>query len=104
MKFFVLLLTIAFLSPALSFAKSTKGGGHAMKMEEPSKEMREDMAEHHEEMASCLRSDKAFSECHKQMMENCPMGKDGKCPMMNHGHGKSHGKGAKTKDHSEHAH
>jgi hypothetical protein len=52
----------------------------------PSKEMREKMASVHEQMATCLRSDKPISECHSQMMKSCQetMGHEG-CPMMGHG-------------------
>jgi|SRR6185369_6117625 len=52
----------------------------------PSKEMREKMATLHEQMATCLRSDKPISDCHSQMMKNCQetMGDQG-CPMMGHG-------------------
>lgn len=51
-------------------------------MTEPSKEQRAKMAEMHAQAAECLKSDKSFEECHKQMMENCPMARDGSCPMM----------------------
>ncbi len=37
----------------------------------PSKEMREQMATLHEQMAACLRSDKTMSECRSEMMKNC---------------------------------
>jgi hypothetical protein len=49
----------------------------------PSKEMREKMATMHEQMASCLRSDKAIATCHEEMMKSCKdtMGEKG-CPMM----------------------
>lgn len=49
----------------------------------PSKEMREKMATMHEQMASCLRSDKAVATCHDEMMKSCKdtMGEKG-CPMM----------------------
>jgi hypothetical protein len=52
----------------------------------PSKEMREKMAGLHEQMATCLRSDKPISECRSQMMKSCQemMGDQG-CPMMGHG-------------------
>jgi hypothetical protein len=49
---------------------------------EPSKEMRAQMAQLHEQMAACLKSDKSFADCHQDMMANCPMAKDGNCPMM----------------------
>jgi hypothetical protein len=49
----------------------------------PTKEMREKMATVHDQMAACLRSDKAIADCHKEMMKQCEdtMGKDN-CPMM----------------------
>lgn len=50
---------------------------------EPSKEARLKMATLHEQMAACLRSDKAFADCRTAMMKGCQeqMGPDG-CPMM----------------------
>lgn len=52
----------------------------------PSKETREKMATIHQNMAACLRSDKAFAECQQQMQQNCAatMGEQG-CPMMGMG-------------------
>lgn len=64
---------------------------------EPTKEMRSQMAQMHEKMATCLKSDVSFSECHQEMMTNCPMMKNGNCPMMGSGmhmkdhHGNMHG-------------
>lgn len=37
----------------------------------PSKELRQRMAQAHEKMAACLRSDREFSECHQEMMQAC---------------------------------
>ncbi len=37
----------------------------------PSREMREKMAEVHDKMAACLRSDKPIAVCHREMMQNC---------------------------------
>lgn len=53
----------------------------------PSKEMREKMATMHEQMAACLRSDKAVATCHEEMMKACreTMGDKG-CPMMGKRH------------------
>lgn len=55
-------------------------------MTEPSKEMRAKMAVVHEQMAACLRTDRAMSDCHEQMMKECHrlMGESG-CPMMGMG-------------------
>ena len=51
----------------------------------PSKETREKMAQLHEQMAACLRSDKSIDACRSEMMKNChDLGEQG-CPMMGHG-------------------
>jgi len=44
---------------------------------------REKMAEVHERMATCLKSDKPLAQCRSEMLKNCQdfMGTDG-CPMM----------------------
>ncbi len=53
----------------------------------PSKETREKMAVFHEQLATCLRSDKPIAECHKQVMKHHKemMGKED-CPMMEKDH------------------
>jgi hypothetical protein len=38
---------------------------------ELSKDTREKMAQLHEQMAACLRSDKSVATCHSEMMKNC---------------------------------
>ena len=61
----------------------------------------EKMAAMHTKMAECLRSDKPMSECHEMMKKECPMAKEGHCPMMEGGkgmHGHHHGKGKMEKD------
>jgi hypothetical protein len=52
-----------------------------MKMPNMTTEQRQKMADAHEKMAACLRSDKDLKECHEAMMKSCQdtMGKD--CPM-----------------------
>ncbi len=59
-------------------------------------DQRQKMADAHERMAVCLRSDKPVSDCHEEMKKACQegMGKDG-CPMMggkgmHHGHRMDH--------------
>ena len=37
----------------------------------PSKELRQRMAQAHEKMAVCLRSERDFSECRQEMMQAC---------------------------------
>ncbi len=60
-----------------------------------SKEQRQKMADVHQKMAECLRSDKPVGECRSEMMKQCreTMGPTG-CPMMGHhmGEGEMHGK------------
>ncbi len=60
----------------------------------PTAEQRQKMADLHEKMATCLRSDRAFPECRQEMMKNCgtTMGKAG-CPMMGSGMGPGMGPG-----------
>ncbi len=91
MKITTLLLGISFLlSPALAFA-----GPHGKMgpMAEPTKEERTQMVEMHTKMADCLKTDKLMADCHKEMMDSCPLAKNGKCPMMAMGPmGAHHGK------------
>jgi len=53
------------------------------KPQTPTKEQRETMALAHEKAATCLRSSRAVSECHQEMMRACTdvMGANG-CHMM----------------------
>jgi len=53
----------------------------------PTKEMREKMATLHEQMATCLRSDKPIADCRSEMRKSCTetMGEAG-CPMMDRMH------------------
>lgn len=84
----ILTITTTLIGTAPSFAadKKTESKG-------PSKEQRQQMADVHQKMADCLKSDKPMSECKNEMMKSChdAMGKDG-CPMMGQMHGKM-GKG-----------
>ncbi|WP_413288803.1 hypothetical protein [Bdellovibrio sp. HCB337] len=50
-------------------------------------EQRKQMANMHLKAAECLNSTKTVQECHQEMMKNCPMMKDGSCPMMGMGMG-----------------
>jgi hypothetical protein len=49
------------------------------------------MAKNHETMAACLRSDKAVTECHDEMMKNCTDAHACPSPMMMGGKGMHHG-------------
>lgn len=57
-----------------------------------SKETRQKMADLHEQMAACLRSDKPLAECRAEMMKGChdSLGAQS-CPMMGMDHGKAAG-------------
>lgn len=51
----------------------------------PTKEQREKMAQAHEKLAACLRSDREVSDCHHEMMEQCKEMKGEECEhMKNH--------------------
>lgn len=45
-------------------------------------EMHEKMAALHAQTAECLKAGKPVKECHDALVAQCPMGKDGGCPMM----------------------
>ena len=54
----------------------------------PSAEQRQKMAEVHQHMADCLKSDRPMSECRSEMMKSCHgMMGEGACPMMGMGQG-----------------
>ncbi len=96
-----------FLALILVFAQSSTpvfATGESSPTQDPTKEERQTWAERHEKMAGvqkkmaeCLRSEKPLSECREEMKEECPMAKDGNCPMMEGmkgmGMGKNKGKG-----------
>ncbi len=86
MKGLITLMIAALMSSSLALAadksektKETKRDRNSwMSM---SAETRRQMADMHQKMAECLKSDKSLSECRDNMMANCPMMKDGQCPM-----------------------
>lgn len=84
------MLALSLATTALG-AEKTKPSAKRESMQMTS-EQRKSMATAHEKMAECLRSDKAFDACQKEMMQSCQemMGKDG-CPMMGQ-MSKMHGK------------
>lgn len=89
---FATLFTLSLLvlaSPVVHAAEQS-----AKKRPEPTKEERikradwmDKMAEAHKKMAECLRSSQPMSECHEQMIKDCPAGRDGHCHMMDEMHG-----------------
>jgi long-subunit fatty acid transport protein len=83
--FAVALITMAASASAFG-AEKMKTMDKGMSME-PTTEMRQKMATVHENMATCLRSDKPIADCKKEMMKACEdsMGKE--CKMMHEMHG-----------------
>ncbi|HKT72196.1 MAG TPA: hypothetical protein VJQ47_04850 [Steroidobacteraceae bacterium] len=78
----------AFAGTAAPGAATTSDSAKSERTE-PTKEMREKMAAVHEEMATCLRSDKPIAECRKQMMKaHEELHSESGCPGMKmHEHG-----------------
>jgi len=93
MKKFCLITVLTAFTIGSAFSAKTKNES----MKEPTKEMRQKMSEIHEQMSTCLKSDKNFSDCRTQMRSGCQtmMGDDG-CmymgKMMNNKHKKNKGK------------
>lgn len=99
--FSVVVLSLALSGNAFAQEEKPKDTGSTTKSKSTTltKEDREEMAKTHEKMASCLRSDRSFRECHDEMWkskgmkaacpmgESCPMGDA--CPMMGRGGKKS---------------
>ncbi|MBC7386157.1 MAG: hypothetical protein H7301_08375 [Cryobacterium sp.] len=66
-----------------ALALSTLGSLSSVYADEPTPEMRAQMAGMHQMMADCLKSAKPVSECKQKMMKDCPMMKaTGHCPVM----------------------
>lgn len=67
----------------LAFAAFGAGCATQSKAEQAKTDSRNEMmAKMHEQMASCLRSGKSPQECRSEVQKDCPMMKDGTCPMM----------------------
>jgi hypothetical protein len=82
-------MTLALAAGPAAFAEHHDGKGMTP-------EQRAKMAEHHQKMADCLKSDKPMDECHKEMKADCEaMGEA--CPHHGHGKKKGHDKKAKGK-------
>ena len=58
---------------------------------EPGPQVRQQMADAHQKMAECLRSDRPLSECRAEMRKSCQMMGEGGCSMMGAGGGMGHG-------------
>jgi len=106
-KNYTITMTITFLLTTIG-AFGAETAKKSMSMDTP--EVRQKMADVHQKMADCLRSDKPMSACKDEMMKSChdSMGKEG-CPMMKDMHGKMMGKDmggdvteSSTEDHKKH--
>lgn len=73
-------------------AESGKNSDKASAAAAVSKDAREKMAQAHEQMALCLKSDKTFEECHESLQKECTMMGDS-CPGMGMGKGMGQGMG-----------
>ncbi len=84
-------IAVALLGSSFAAAQTTPSSDEPSKQtrQEPSKQTRDQLAQIHDEMATCLRSDKSMSECQTQMHDRCVavMGDKG-CPPK--GGGKHH--------------
>src|SRR5690348_10516473 len=79
------------LAMLAGYALAQDKGGTPTKAPQITAEQRSKMAEAHEKMASCLRSDRPLSECHDEMMKSHNSTSGGDCPMMGGmGHMKHH--------------
>lgn len=77
----VVLATLAVTAPGAAIAAEPLSEAAA-----PSKEQRVQMANAHEKMAACLRSDRSFQECRQEMHTSCAKSfGDRGCPMMDEG-------------------
>ena len=89
MKTIIFLVTIALMNFALPTWAADPASPHDMsKMPmNPSKEDREKMAAAHAQMATCLRSDQEFMQCHDALHKECQSMMGGSCPGMEMGKG-----------------
>jgi len=85
-KKIVMILSLMMVTGVSALAQESDKMSHDMKMPQMTAEQRTKMADAHEKMAACLRSDKPIGDCHAEMKKSCEesMGKDG-CPMMKDG-------------------
>ncbi len=87
---------LALLISAAASAEEKGMSAHSANHMAGTPEMKNDMADMHQKMAECLRTEKSMQDCHGEMMKNC---QDAKAPghcsmmesMMNKG-GMKHGK------------
>ncbi len=74
------------LGAALLWGSCAPASPPATGVAAPSHAMREKMAQIHEKMAACLRSDRSIADCHQDMMNQCHQALgDQTCRMMQGG-------------------
>jgi len=100
MKLAMMVTALCLTISAIPAQSAEKAKTKMMRMPEMNATQRQEMATAHEKMASCLRSERAVTDCHQEMMDSCKdsMGKNF-CPMM--GKGKKHDRGQMQGDESE---
>jgi hypothetical protein len=81
----VLALLFANPAPAEEKAKTEKVAAPAAGAQ-MTPEQRAKMADAHQAMATCLRSDRPLAECHDEMRKSCQDTMGAVCPMMGMGH------------------
>ncbi len=93
MKAIFFLVSVALTNVALPAWAADSAAPHDMsKMTmNPSKEDREKMAAAHAQMATCLRSDQDFMQCHDALHKECKSLMGGSCPGMEMGDGMQKG-------------
>jgi len=72
------------LSLLFVFGMTAPAFANNMEMKELSKDQRAKMAEMHDKMAACLRSDRAMKDCHDEMKTTCDADQNCKDMMMHH--------------------
>lgn len=82
----ITLIVVTLVFAALGAGCATQAKTQASKMDNKN----EMMAKMHDQMASCLRTGKSSPECRSEVQKNCPMMKDGTCPMMGEMKGSCH--------------
>lgn len=76
-------LLFALLISTSARAENKDASAHSANHMSATPEMKKDMADMHQKMADCLRTDKSMQDCHGEMMKDCHGAKaPGHCSMM----------------------
>ncbi len=73
-------MTVLVLGAIIGLAATALAQGMPM-TPEMTPAQRQKMADVHEKMAACLRSDRAAADCHQEMLQSCQATMDGPCTM-----------------------